>query len=511
MKTSEGRRVGQGGGRGGGGWKACGLALVLAACGGGDVSSGDAETGEGSTPQKPPAAETPGSKPPENPLPEVPSPWPRHYGGRGTERLQALASDSWGGFVAGGLFGNAPFPQGTGFALARYSSTGTPEWVRQITTEDVQLSALAVTPDGHILAVGHYRGSPNLGTGPLPEARPPLGSSPYSGLFVAMFSSTGQIGWSRGFAPTSGDADSGQRQAWSITAEAVATDVNGSLIVAGNFHGEVNFGTGPISAGSASTFALEPHPGGFVAKFDSRGAPVWSKVFVAAPHQPENRVRTVATDGAGNILVGGRAGWTAELGEGTVSSGAPLIVKYSPEGDFLWRRMFENAEGAYGEVTAIRSLGAGQVAFTANLGWRFSFHGQVYTGGNSGGSSSEDRSGYVGTLSAEGVDQWIRDQGLVTMTGLATGDSGTLTASGFPSGPPGAHLLVRHDARGGFLWTQNIDGNFSQDDTSHRLFLIPQPGGEVIAGTGFQGSVQYNGKVYTSRGASDLFYFQAAP
>jgi hypothetical protein len=103
--------------------------------------------------------------------------------------------------------------------------------------------------------VGHYRGSPNFGTGPLPEARPPLGSSPYSGLFVAMFSSTGQIGWSRGFAPTPGDAASGHRQAWPFAAEAVATD------------------------------------------------------------------------GAGNILGGGRAGWTADPGEGTVSSGVPMLAR----------------------------------------------------------------------------------------------------------------------------------------------------------------------------------------
>ncbi|SES84859.1 hypothetical protein [Stigmatella erecta] len=523
MKTGQGRRWEQGGGLVGRGWKAWGLALMLAACGGNEVSSQEepppVESGADTpTPEvpsgvlpmpEPPAAAQPDPAPPANTIPEVTTTWPRHYGGKGVEWLQALASDSAGGFVAGGLFGSVPFPQGTGFALARYSSTGAPVWVRQISTEDVQVSALTVTPEGNILAVGNYRGAPNLGAGTLPFAGSHLGTGAYSGTFAAKFSPNGNIVWSRGFVPTYFDEDLQQLRYWSISAESVATDANGSLIVAGNFHGEVNFGTGTLYAGDASTYGEDPYPGGFVAKFTWQGAPVWSRAFEARPSEPSNLVRTVATDGAGNILVGGRAGYGANLGDGPLPYTSAFIAKYTPGGALFWKRLFSNA---YGEVTGIRALGVGQVVFTANLGGSFSFAGQGYTGGDPDDQGYPlNRSGYIGALSTQGADQWIRDQGLFTLTGLATGDTGTVTLTGFRPGGPSAHLLVRYNTSGSLLWTQSIDGNFGKHSSPRKLFLVPQPGGSVVAGTDFEGTVQYDGKAYTSRGASDLFYFQVSP
>jgi hypothetical protein len=518
MKAGHGRWWGQGSGRG---WRGLGLAVMLAACGGGGITNEEpppvergAETPSPAAPTdvlpspETPSPEQPGPAAPERPVPEVAT-WPRHYGGKGVEWLQALASDSAGGFVAGGRFGDAPFPLGTGFALARYTATGAPVWVRQITTEEVQLSALTVTPEGNILAVGNYRGAPNLGTGTLPYAGMHLGSGPYSGTFVAKFSPNGQPVWSHGFVPTYLDRDTGRTYYWSISAESVATDANGSLIVAGNFHGEVDFGTGTLYAGQASTYGEDPYPGGFVALFTWQGHPIWSKAFEARPAEPYNLVRTVTTDRLGNIFVGGRVGSGANLGNGLIPYSSAFIVKYSNGGGFLWQRLFSNA---YGEVTAIRAVGASQIAFTANLGGSFSFGGQGYNGGDPDDVGYPlNRSGYVGSLSTQGADVWIRDQGLFTLTGLATGDAETVTATGFRFGSPDSHRLVRYDISGGLIWNQSLDGNFGKNASPHKLFLVPQPGGAVVAGTDFQDSVQYNGTAYTSRGSSDLFYFQVAP
>jgi hypothetical protein len=522
MTTGAGR-WGQGGGKVGRGWKGCWLALVLAACGGGEGSLGEPppveqgadtstpEVPSGVTPTpEPPASGQPETPLPENTIPEVTTTWPRHYGGKGVEWLQALASDSSGGFVAGGLFGSVPFPEPyTGFALARYSATGAPLWVRQISTEEVRLNALTVTPEGNILAVGNYRGAPNLGNGPLPFAGPHFGSGSYSGSFVAKFSPNGSIVWSRGFTPTAFDGDSQQVRSWSISADAVATDVNGSLIVVGNFHGEVNFGTGTLSAGPASTYGEDPYPGGFVVKFNWQGAPIWSRAFEAQPSKPYNLVRTVTTDGSGNILVGGRANMGANLGDGPLPYTSAFIAKYTASGGLLWKRLFSNA---YGEVTALRELSAGQVAFTANLGGSFSFGGRGYTGGDPQDQGYPlNRSGYVGVLSAQGTDRWIRDEGLITLTGLTTGDTGTVTLTGFQFGNPDIHRLVRYNTTGGLVWTRTVDGNFGRFKTPRNLFLVSQPGGAVVAGTDFPDSIQHDGKVYTSRGNSDLFYFQLAP
>jgi hypothetical protein len=512
---NKGWRWGQGSGKVGQGWKACGLALMLAACSGNEVPSGEepppaapeVPSGGSPTTPEPPAAAEPKPRPPENTTPEVTPPWPRHYGGKGVEQLQALASDSAGGFVAGGFFGSVPFPQGTGFALARYSSTGDPVWVRQITTEEVQLSALTVTPEGNILAVGNYRGAPNLGTGTLSPVNSPYGGR---GLFVAKFSPNGTLVWSQGFVPTYFDEHYQELVYTNIFAESVATDANGSLIVVGNFFGEVNFGTGMISAGPASTATQDSYPGGFVAKFTWQGTPVWSRAFEACADKPADFVRTVTTDGDSNILVGGRVGDGANLGDGPLPYSSAFIAKYTPGGALLWKRMFRGADG---EVTGLRTLSSGHVVFTANLGDRFSFGGQVYTGGGPEGMSFPNTSGYVGVLSAQGADRWIRDRGgLVKLTGLVTGSSGLITFTGFrrvPSDEP--HEIFRYDASGTFLWMQALSQHLGiQEDTS-RLFLVPLPGDAVVAGADLHQSVQYKGTVYTSRGESDLFFFQAGP
>ncbi|MDC0707644.1 hypothetical protein POL68_04105 [Stigmatella sp. ncwal1] len=465
------------------------------------------------TPQEPSnAVPTPSASPSEDPpstAPEVTAPWVRHYGGKGFERILALASDSSGGFVAGGLFGDAPFPLNTGFALARYDSTGAPVWVRQVTTDDVWLNALTVTPEGNILAVGNYRGTPNLGTGALPEARLHLGTGPYSGVFVAKFSPSGQIVWSQGFVATYLDRDSGRVFAWSISADSVATDANGSLIVAGNFHGQVNFGTGTLYAGNASTYGGDPYPGGFVAKFTWQGQPVWSKAFEATPAEPLNLVRTVATDTSGNVLVGGRAGGGANLGDGPLPYASAFIVKYTPAGGLLWKRLFGNT---YGEVTAVRAFGVDQVVFNANLGGTFFFAGQEYFGGDPEDQGYPlNRSGYTGALTAQGADRWIRDQGRVTLNGLVTDAHLTVTLTGYKPHNTSSHFIARYNNSGVFLWNRSFDGGLAPYDTPPRLLLAPQPGSKVVVGSDFFDSIHHEGTVYSSRGNSDLFYFQITP
>ncbi|HEY0095230.1 MAG TPA: DNRLRE domain-containing protein, partial [Archangium sp.] len=270
--------------------------------------------------------------------------WTRHYGGAGLERLHALATDAQGNLVAAGLFGDAPFPNQKGFALARYTADGTPVWTRQVTAQDARVRAITVTPLGNILVVGNYNGSPDLGTGPLPAAS----SSSYSpGLFVAKFSPTGQAEWAHGFSATYVRPPEGELEHWAVVPTSVATDANGSLIVGGGFHGQMDLGGGPLSAGTASVYPEDPFPGGFVAKFSWNGQHLWSRAFEAGGFAMPGWVRAVATDSAGNVLVGGHVNSNANLGDGQTGTRAPFIAKYTPSGAFVWKRLFT---GAYGEV-----------------------------------------------------------------------------------------------------------------------------------------------------------------
>jgi hypothetical protein len=447
--------------------------------------------------------------------------WTRHYGGEGPEVLHALATDATGGFVAAGHFGEAPFPTGTGFALARYTSDGTPVWTRQVTTGDVRVSAITVTPLGNILVVGGYSGSPDLGTGPLPTTPP--GGFAHNAFFIAKFSPTGETDWAHGFLATFDRPDGGPLEHWPVTPTAVATDAAGSLIVVGGFHGEIDLGGGPLFAGLYSIFEDEPFPGGFVAKFSWEGRHLWSKAFEAGSLALPALLRAVSTDSADNVLVGGVVNSRADLGDGPVGEFAPFIAKYDASGALLWKRLFS---GASGEVAGVQPLGTSGVAFSANFGMSFTFGGVTYTGGDPENPFPWDSfSGFTGTLSATGEDGWIRPLGLVTVQGLVTGGGDTLTVPGYGygstfdlgggvlgGGPFARPFVARYVASGEHLWSRAFDRNLGQGTFGGpTVHLAPQPGGSVVVGSDFREPIRLDGRTYTPRGASDLLYFQLKP
>ncbi|ATB31496.1 DUF7594 domain-containing protein [Melittangium boletus] len=443
--------------------------------------------------------------------------WTKRYGGAGSEQLHALATDAQGGFVALGFFGDSPFSTGQGFALARYAADGTPQWTREVTHDNVRATALTVTPEGNILVVGHYLGTPDLGTGPLPGT---------SGFFIAKFAPTGRTVWSHGF-----NADNGlPEDDFSYTPvypAAVATDAQGSLVVSGNFYGQMDLGGGLISAGHASIGLTDAYAGGFVAKFDWQGQHVFSRALEAAVATPTAYVRTVATDTAGNVLLGGRASALANLGDGRLGQSTPFIAKYGPTGAFLGKRVFP---GVFGEVVALQGRSTGDVAFNANLGGPFSFGGIAYVGGEpSDEVLPENLSGFTGTLSASGADGWLRpvDTSWGRIGALVTGSDGGITVTGHasatydlgggPLGPPYSNgpqtaFVAHYSTWGEHRWSRSFDANFRLPGMiTPELRLALQPGGSVLVGGSFLGAIQLDGVHYTSSGESDLFYFQLLP
>ncbi len=442
--------------------------------------------------------------------------WTRHYGGAGTEQLHAVATDTSGNFVAAGLFGDAPFPGGKGFALARYTADGTPVWARQVTTEDMRVRALTVTPDGNILVVGRYSGSPDLGTGPLPAS-----GSWANASFIAKFSPTGQTEWARGFVGTYVNRAEGTLEYWPVSPESVTTDAMGGLTVVGNFYGEVDFGGGKLFAGLASVYGEDPYPGGFVARFTREGQHIWSRAFEAKPSLDPTRIQTVVTDKDGNTLIGGRVLKGADLGDGLLASSGAFIAKYNASGALQWKRLFPEV---YGAITAVRYQVPRYVYFTTNLGGSFTFAGQTYTGGTPDDPNyPENVSGFLGSLNNEtGYDQWIRDLGLVTLDGLVL-SGGTLAVSGkgltptydLGGGTLGGYIqtpfVASYTETGTHRWSRSFDPGLGDEFGQSRLRLAPQPWGQVLVGGTFGAPIQQDGTTYTPRGSSDLLYIQLKP
>jgi len=431
--------------------------------------------------------------------------WARQIGGVGEEELDALATDSAGGFVAAGVFGDAVFPEGRGFALARYAADGTFLWGRVLATDDVDVEHLLVTPQGHIFVAGTYDGSPDLGTGPLP---------PVSGLglFFAKFSPGGELLWLRSFVarhPTEGYTKA-------VSPGEMAIDAEGSLILTGSYVGTLDLGGGPLPPSAEYPFE---HPFGFVAKFSSDGRFLWSRGgFTTEEFVWGNVVTSAATDAAGNILIGGHASAESDLGGGPLGASGPFIAKYTPTGRLLWARLFSGLLVGSG-VSSVRALDASTVAFTANFGGTFTFGGSSYTGGDLTDPIPYYHGGFLGTLSAMGEDGWLRSLGRAMPEQLAVGPGGTLTVSGRSSnsfdlggGTLGVEQLLlfppfaaRYSSSGSHLWSRTLDAQLSLP------FLGQQPDGSVVLGGISRGSIELEGRSFTPSGPSDLFFLQLRP
>jgi hypothetical protein len=323
--------------------------------------------------------------------------WARQLGGEGYERLGAMATDAGGGFVAAGVFGDAVFPDGEGLALARYSADGTLLWSRVVATDDVYVADVAVTPLGNILVMGNYEGSPDLGTGPLPPVPDEFDSPP--GFFIARFSPSGATQWVRSFVPT-GEAFGHLRTVipgelttdaegsviftgtffgtlnlgggpmaqtsdehipgfiakfswdgghlWSrsfetelpyeaTTANTVATDAGGNILVGGLASAGTNLGAGPVGA-----------TGPFIAKYTPTGSLLWARVFSGT--LLGSQVASVRAGPTGTVAFTANLGGTFTFAGGTYTAGDPSDPLYQ-EGGFLGTLSAAGSDGW------IRSLG----------------------------------------------------------------------------------------------------------------------------------------------------------
>ena len=91
----------------------------------------------------------------------------------------------------------------------------------------------------------------------------------------------------------------------------VAVDKNsGSVTVTGKFMNTVDFGGGPLVAGTNVVNA-------FVAKYSSSGAPLWSKSYFATL---SDEGYATASDGNGSSIVAGDFFGTVDLGSGPLTS-----------------------------------------------------------------------------------------------------------------------------------------------------------------------------------------------
>jgi len=336
-----------------------------------------------------------------------------------------VAGETWGDLSNAG--------RGDAFVV-KYNAAGVEQWYRQFGTVALDRAfGVAVDATGNVYVVGQTYGSlpGNTFTGGDGDA------------FVVKYDTAGVREWTKQIGTIGGDS-----------INAVATDINGNVYVAGGAGGRLNSNT--YAGGDADAF---------VAKYDALGGQQWLQQFGAGGRDIANGV---AVDAGGNVHVAGLV--TGSLHGSTYKGGYDaFVVKYDATGTRLWTNTFG------GPAEFLRSIDdvARSVAVDAN--------GNVYVGGWTTGVLDGDTTirllgplgdGFVVKYDATGSQQWIRqfEEGGTTVNGVAVDALGSVYVAGQTRNGLGGNrsvgsydaFVMKYDAAGVRLWTRQ-PGSTSND------------------------------------------------
>ena len=281
----------------------------------------------------------------------------------------------------------------------------------------------------------------------------------------------------------------------------VATDAQGNVIVVGQFVGTIDIG------GTIHTTPNLVHDI-IVAKYDTQGIPLWSHRYGA---NGTDGARSVAVDGAGNIVVTGVFQSTVDFGGGphvSVNGTSDVFVlKLSPAGTFLWSRAYGAGGGDEGSAVAVD--GTGNVIVVGHYRNTVDFGGGPLTA-----AGLDDM--FVLKLDPTGNQAWSKTFGDANnqgMRGVATDASGAVFFTGFIEGTVnfgGGDLislggqdavLVKLTAAGQLQWSRRMGAVGTQIGNS---VAVDGAGNVVVIGTA-GGTVDYGGGDLTSAGSNDIF------
>jgi len=160
--------------------------------------------------------------------------WCKRFGDPFVEQGGAVAFDRRNGdILAAGFIRNRLALAARGGAalclLVRYDPAGVLRWSKTFGPR-VFPDSLAVAPDGRILLTGHFEHAVDFGLGALVSAGG-------NDIFAVVFAPGGEPRWSKSF---------GDRQQQFLVKGEFGRD--GSAVLAGSFHGTIDFGTGPLTA-----------------------------------------------------------------------------------------------------------------------------------------------------------------------------------------------------------------------------------------------------------------------
>lgn len=361
-------------------------------------------------------------------------------------------------------------------------STSKHLWSHRFGDGDAQFGkALAVDASGNVVVAGYFEGTVDFGGGELTSA----GSAD---VFVAKFDSAGAHLWSKRF----GD---GNFQ----SANAVAVDASGNVIVTGSFSGTIDFGGGALT--SAGNFDI------FVAKFGSDGTHIWSKRFGDWDNQEPY---AVAVDAAGNVIITGYFESYVDFGGGPLEcAGAPdiFVAKLGPDGAHLWSKRFGDNGSQLSRSVAVDALG--NVFITGFFWGSFDFGGGALTC-----AGGEDI--FIAKFGSDGAHRWSKrfgDMDYQEANAVAVDATGNVIVTGWFFGAVdfGGGALTSADSMDIFIAEFGSDGahlwskRFGDGDDQEAKAVAADALGDVIVTGSLEGTVDFGGGALRSAGAKDIF------
>ncbi len=341
--------------------------------------------------------------------------WERTYDGGATQQpqdmLNAMVLDGNGNVYVTGLCGNSGYDND--IITIKYNSSGVQQWLMRYHNPGggvtgAEAVAIALDSSGNVFVCGKTTIASNA-----PD------------IILIKYSSSGAEQWVK---ITDGGAVD--------YATSVAADISGNSYI-----------TGVLSSGPTISDL-------FTRKYDPSGNIIWTRTFDLAA---QGSVGTsLVLNNSGNVFV---TGYT-DLG----THFNVVTIKYSPNGDSLWTRIFSNGQpNSYGDCYGT------QVVVNPN--------GDVFIGGNSG--DSQNGVNYL-TLkySSSGIIQWSKYyHGLVVsddeVTDIKPDNLGNVYVTGksFNQSNNADYVTIKYNSTGNQVWLSRYNGTGNGDDVPYSLAL----------------------------------------
>jgi PKD repeat protein len=354
---------------------------------------------------------------------------------------------------------------------------------------------VALDAAGNVVATGDFRGTIDLGGGPMTAFKLSYQAAMPSDIFIVKYSPSGAHLWSKRIGAHGDDAGT-----------AVAVDASGDVVVAGFAGPNVDFGGGELPTGGSWDF--------FVAKYaGTDGHYLWAKRFGGAEAEFP---WAMALDAAGNVLVTGEFTGSPSFGGGQLTSAGDrdvFVAKYAgSNGQHLWSQRFGSALTDVGNGIAVDANG--DLVVIGSFGGTVNFGGAPLT-------SAGDRDAFVAKYSGtNGQHLWSKRFGSTSVdegSGVAVDAAGNVTVTGafigtvdFGGGAlvtpnaAGDVFLAQYTSAGSHRWSKRLGGTNGDSGRS----LATDSNGNVTLIGAFQGGVDFGGGALTSAGSFDVFVAQ---